>query len=836
MIKKLTLILIVVILFGFQNVFAAEGSDNEDFTREEKIITSLGIVADETKDTLTTRSGFVCSVLKLMNYTVTENKKEESVFRDVKTNISQINTAYSMGLISGYKGNFYPDNSITAVEAGLILIKVMGYNAVLEMNSDYPENCIAVVNKTGLFKGTGIKDYAAAISYEQAVRMIYNALEENVLYYESNYGYKTDKDETVLSKYLNVHKGKGIVQADRNTNITTTDIRPGANEVLIDGAVFDVGTTEAENLLGMPVKYYYSYNKNDDIKTLLYIEAEECKTERIISGQLIGPGSTDRVVYEKDGRCKEIHFPENMTVIYNGKMCINLSATDFQPPEGELYFIDNNNDSDYDILFITSYNTVIVKNVDDKGIVLDELTGGFIDFNDYHDVILTDGKTDIEFSAISVGDLLSIAESKDGSFAEIVLSTDRINGSITQKSDEMIMINEKEYNLSPYFISNSGNIKFDVRVKDVVSAYLNPYGEVVFCKVYTTTVRNAVIVNAYEMEEGDGYTLKMVDREAGVVRYMLAPRVKINGSSYKADKIGVALNQIMSDTYYGVVPVLYEVNDEGEINVIESPKGSMLGVLCNDEKKYYASEANTFLRNTEFGDFCAGSSTFFCYVPEDPDATDDYVIKSQQDMITDMNKNICAFSADNSRIADIVLVKGGTSSSVGETENLAIVKKKHIALNSDDEVVDVLTVMKGGKEVQVQSKEAGVFSGVEKGDIIYYSLNMNGVVEGIAEIYKAGDVGIYQSPVNAKGRFAGTVYYQEGEVLGISTTDPVSDSDIVYINLFNKPNIYVYDSDEDEARLGSVDDVTDFLTAGSEASKIFVQTRYTVVKNVVIYK
>ena len=81
---------------------------------------------------------------------------------------------------------------------------------------------------------------------------------------------------------------------------------------------------------------------------------------------------------------------------------------------------------------------------------------------------------------------------------------------------------------------------------------------------------------------------------------MLAPRVKINGSSYKKDKIGDALNVIMGDTYYGVVPILYEVNDEGEITVIESPKGSMLGVLCNDEKKYYASEANTFLR-TEGG-------------------------------------------------------------------------------------------------------------------------------------------------------------------------------------------------------------------------------------------
>ncbi|MBE7054754.1 MAG: S-layer homology domain-containing protein [Ruminococcaceae bacterium] len=84
---------------------------------------------------IATRADVVVNTLRLMNVTKEYSLKKQ-VFLDVPEGywaFDEINAAYNMKLVSGYKdGLFSPENPMTLSEATKILVSMLGYSSIAE--------------------------------------------------------------------------------------------------------------------------------------------------------------------------------------------------------------------------------------------------------------------------------------------------------------------------------------------------------------------------------------------------------------------------------------------------------------------------------------------------------------------------------------------------------------------------------------------------------------------------------------------------------------------------------------------------------------------------------
>lgn len=792
----------------------------------------------KTEADIVTRSGFVTYLLKLMNHESIGAESQVSAFDDVESNIADLNEAKALGIISGSDGNFFPEQAITGIDAAVMLIRCLGYTAAVDQSNGYPLGYTKLAGELRLFQGAAVTDVNEALTYEQIAVIFQNALNTKLMYRDVDGKYMRAKDVTALNYYHKIFRARDIVKANDRTNLTGA-AGLADNSVMIGDTVYDAGQSGVDGYLGYKVDYYYFDDGKGDFPVVKYAQQDSSTKLLVIDAEDVeGLDDANRLNYYDKGRQKSAVIPSGMQVVFNNALSIKIDKEDFKPESGELKFVDNNGDGRYDVLFIQSYRTVVVKNVfaeDER--IQDYISGEFVELSEYDEWKMTAKGVESEIADLKKWDVLSIAGSKEKEYAEIVIGHDKVSGKIEKISDEVIKIGGKEYPLSPYLkkLVRGGTIKFVVG--DALTIYLNFQGEAAICDTSAIAGRYGVITGMSESFFGDTCDVLLLDREDGKRKLTTAKNVSIDGESYRNANIGTKLREIMSAPYYGVVPVLYETNADNQLTKLETPNGQRLKALCTNENYYYVWEANTFLKNRLNGSFFAGSSTFFCYVPENPHNLEDYTIRTLQDIISDIDKNIYAFAVDDSRIADFVLIKSDSSQSlsVGAGESLAVVADKLTGLDEDGIPIDMLVVYKNGVEIEIPLKNQEDADKVEKGDIIFYSPNVKGELEGIAEIYRGGSSGVFANCVQEKGRVAGKVHYREGNIIGL-VTDEEQPEQLIYCNLFAGPNIYVYDTKTEKVSVGTTEDIIDYASAGEAASTVFVQTNYTKVKNVVVYK
>lgn len=825
----------VLVLTSILALFAANVYAEEyDYKESEAILTGIGVLNEKSEKTLSTRAGFVEHILTLINKPSAYDDKAESVFSDVKGDSGKLNYAYDIGLIGG-SGNmeFRPEDSITSGEAAAILVRALGYEFQIKSYEEYYQTAAGMK----IFDKTGVTSIDTPLGYQQVTIMLGNFLECEVIEYKINEGYSSGGE--AMSYFLDVYKTRGTVEAYENSNITMRETTVGEGGVMINGEVYyDKTSVNAEDYLGLAVEYYY---KETDYEPLLcHIRALNNEVETIESEDIISVSSDFVISYDKGGRTETVNMKKHsdLVIIYNGKRCINVSASDLKLECGTLKFIDNSRDGKYDVLIVNSYKTYIVSGVmHDDEIITDLVSTERIKLSEFGEYeIIKDGMAaDIE--VLEKYDVLNIAVAKDNSRAKVIVTSEKAEGKITYLSGTEIKIGDYKYVLSKFWNNRNNADGFTVKSDKTNQFLLNLKGEVCYNVTDLKSAKYAVICswdNALN-RAGECIYIKIFDRENEIMTLELADSVKIDGASYKGNKLVSKMTDVMKKTYYGVVPVVYELDGNGDVKSLLTPLGDELNIIVNDQERYYVHEANTWLRDLKYGDFCSGSSTFFCYIPNDPTQYDDFVVKTLQQMGDVSNKKVVAITVGESRIADFVLIKdsGGTPT-VGETENLAVVQDKWSGINEDDRRIEILTLFKGGKEIDLYEEENGTFDGIEAGDIIFYSLNAKSELDGIAEAYKKGTYKVYGTPVSAKGRFSGKVYYKENDIIGVSVDGTMDPNNIVYSNFFTKPNIYVVE--DDKVSVGTTDDILDYLTYGDDASEIFIQTRYTKVLNVVVYK
>lgn len=794
------------------------------------------IFDENTETDIVTRSGFVTYLLKLINRKAFGAKDETSVFDDVETNIAELNTAQALGIISGSDGHFYPEQAITGTDAAVMLIRCLGYQAAAD-EGGYPFGYTKLAGELRLFQDARVMDWNEALTYKQIAIIFQNALNTKLMYRDGNGKYVKSQDVTALNYYHKIFRARDIVKANNRTNLTGT-ARLADNNVMIGDTVYDAGQSGADDYLGYKVDYYYfddgkgalpvvKYAQQDNSTELLVIDAEDVE----------GLDDANRLKYYDNERQKNITIPSELQVVFNNVPSIKVNREDFKPESGYLKFVDNNGDGQYDVLFIQSYRTVVVNSVfANEERIQDYISGEVVKFQDYDRYEMTAKGIKVDVEELKKWTVLSIAESKDKEYAEILVGNDKASGRIEEISEDMIKIGDTEYPMSGYLknLIRDGRIKLSAG--NAAIFYLNFRGEAVICDTSMLAGRYGVIAGIKETSFGDACDVLLLDRDEGKRQLTTAKNVSIDGEKYHSGNIGAKLKEIMSSTYYGVVPVVYETNAEQQLTKLETPNGQELTPLCSDENCYYVGSASTFLRDRQNGLFCAGSSTFFCYAPENSSNIDDYTVRTLQTISGDIDAMIYAFAIGDSRIADFVLIKSDPSLDlkVSKGESLGVVTGKGRGLDEEGEPIELLYVYKNRNELKVPLKNKEDADKVEKGDIIFYRQVQNRPVEGFELVFKARKAGMFDVCAAERGLVAGKVYYKEGPVIGLTANEAQPDQ-LIYCNLVSLPIIYVYDTKTDKITLGSIDDIADYPSAGESASTVFVQTNYTRVTNVVIY-
>lgn len=835
MCKKVSILLLTLILALFTvNAYAEDTEYN--YMKAEAVLTGIGILDNNSGEVLNTRAGFVKHMLRLINFETVENKNEESVFTDVKSDVSALNHAYVLGLINGDNGTvFRPDDVIKSGEAAVIMVKALGYGVLMNSDDDY----YLQASKLELFDKAGVGTKDAELCYEQIVLMMYNFLESEVL--GNNLNDKYFKDEKAMTYFLDIYKEKGVVQADENTSVVKGS-NAGSGQVMIEGSIYEAGKVNVSEYLGMSVEFYYQDTGDEDV--CLYAEAYRNEILTIDSGDILSVSADFKIMYDVGERTKTIDLnnSEDISIVYNGKRCINLGYEELKIECGSLKFIDNNNDGKYDVLFVDSYETYIVKGVNtENNTIVDYVSLKMIDFEEFYKCVMAEDGSEFDISTLSEYDVLNVAASKDSEYAKVIIISDKVNGEVKSIGDDEIKVGDFVYVLSDFWKNRAGNNGFEIKLDSENKLLLNCKGEICYNIMSLSSSRYGVICRVSYDDIEDCIYAKLFDREEEMLYLEGAEKIKIDGTTYKYDKRYLKMSDIMTNNaYYGVVPVVYSLDGEGKLSSIITPANSEFKVLVNNEKRYYSQEAQIWLRGTQsidsplYGDFSSGSSTFYCWIPTDTTKYDSYTVKPHQNLGSVEYQPVTALTLGNGRIADFVLIQedvSGVVPAVGETENLAVVQKVLIGINEDDEPVDVLQLYKNGKEIELKSKKLGDFAGAARGDVIFYTLNAKGECVGFSEIYHKGEWGIYMRPVNNKGRYSGRVEYKEGAVLGVYVDDTEG---IIYSNLYNSPNIYVVD-EYGNVTNGTLDDIFDSATYGTHASEVFIQTNYSKVTNVVVY-
>ena len=446
--KKIISILISVLLLVsiIPTVWADNGS-TDDHKRE--ILDALGIMSIENDSEYVTRKEFFNGLL----YMVYDSFDEKTVKELLA----------GKGIILDESDNLYAgDNYITYNDAIAAVVTMLGYDQIARWGGDYAEGYKKIAREVGLLKGV-VGERTLSIKREYLANLLYNAIKAEpatMVFSGGGISYETAKGETILSASRNIYEIEGILEANQYTSLTS-EKGNSREQVTISGENYYINGTNASELLGSYVKGYFQKWDSDDGKIIYLAEAEGRTSELVIDADDILSVSADcrkiEYQYGENAREKTANISSKVRVIYNGKFYDKYTKSDFEVQNGNLRLVDNDNDNEYDCVFITSYETMVVDYINRENF---EIYGKYKYSGALNYLKLEDneincnihyylGSKDVSLITINQDDILTIQRSKSSSdiIANIYISREIISGNVTalDKEEKTIKIDDTEY-------------------------------------------------------------------------------------------------------------------------------------------------------------------------------------------------------------------------------------------------------------------------------------------------------------------------------------------------------------------------------------------------------
>lgn len=723
----------IMVITSIGAVFAADGETESYYAEAISIMKDFGLVDNlpiNNENNLVTREQFTAAVLDLINMPAVE---ANCPLEDIQNSAykTSIQTAYQLGLAKGYNSLFRPSDIITINEAATFLVNALGYSVTGLAPTQQAQ-------KLGLYDGIRYAPNKELKAGETA-RLLFNA-GNTVITSEvySTAGVSTYVgSQTIFEYYLGIYYGKGILEANQFTTLKS-DRGIGVNRVRIGnftGRIYY--NSDILEFLGCNVGYYCK-KATDGVYDIL-------KLYLLDSNNIIKIQADDMVSYSKsDGTISltyynrksqnTVSFAGSTPVIFNGSLTTDYTYTNakgenvsiFQPDNGEITLIDNNNDGNIDAVHVLLLENTVVSTVNaEEQIIYDRYDAAkIINFEDNENKddtswVIFDPKGDIvPIENLKEWNIISVAKSRNGYALRGVCSTDSVSGTVSSVSKsgnyQVVLIEGVEYKVALDFAPATRSLKRG----DNGTFYLDYTGKIAAADFGAGEGKYGYYIDSImDPAAFSQNAIALITNEMGIPTKMkLATKVKIDGDSYSGSAVPARLaaisgeiNAIKTAAYSGIslkgvqttdcadtrYPIVYKVNVENEINYIDTQIRGAKEDANTLHAKNEILENHAFIAATDtFGAaYAVVGNTIYMEIPDYNRIHEHECYRVMPvDSISSGEKYVRGFSTDSeSYLSEFIVAVSGEVTTLSTTSPVLLVEEKYTAMDSDGELVDVLT-------------------------------------------------------------------------------------------------------------------------------------------------
>jgi len=499
-----------------------------------------------------------------------------------------VETALTYSLIS--KGdNFRVNDTIKLNEAIKIIVGVLGYSYVAEIQGGYPYGYMNVAEERNLLNNVGIKE---EITKEDMALLLYNMFMSEVAdveYKGANLSAHKAGDDILLEVLHGVYSTEGIITKN---SVTSYDLSYSYTKedltVEVEGKAYGC-ETDIDKYFGMNCIVYY--NEDNGIVAAYPKNNNEVK----ILSENVTDVEAVRLTYEEENshREKHIRIDENYLEVYNG-MTAKADINHILESSGTIRLLDNDDDNVYEVIFIENFTYVKVKNID----TIDKLIE---DFHSSDNNIPLDEDSvklsvcDSEGNAVRPADIkpkdvLQVKKSFDKSLVSIEILSDASAGRISSvTNDGEIIIDDEIYKISSYAQKYCDDVK---KPGKSVNYYVGFNNEIAYIDSSLQEFVYGYLIKALYVDDAEESAVIRVFTEAGIFSdYKLANKVNYNGETKKFSVIYDDLKKTDEQL------IRYKLNSDGLVMAIDTAQTVNMETVSTEDLMKEKKEENSLTKH-----------------------------------------------------------------------------------------------------------------------------------------------------------------------------------------------------------------------------------------------
>lgn len=857
----------------------AFAADNTDVRSTEKgLLRAVGVLPE--KDLATeymSRADFAVYTARVIGINDFE-QNETRYFYDVPMNhyaLNSINKLVDLKVLSmdGDK-EFRPDDIITFDEACKILVSALGYDDMAKVYGGYPGGYLSVANRLDISKGISGGD----LTTSNAIYMLYNALKadvQDIISVSTEGTKKKANGETALSVYHNISFAEGTLTATDGQTMYG-DLNPEKGQTYIDDTRYD-SNVDLTGLFGSYVQYYYKKNANDT-NEIVYAEELNDKTVMIDTDDF-SRYDNGTIYYNKNDRETSVSTSDGRVIVYNGRPISTDIDNTFNNLNYGTITIKQSKNKGNDLIIIEDYTDMYVSAVSKnmESISDSKLSNSVIEVKKWETLVFkTEDGTAVEYTDIPNDTILAVKKSKDNKLIYGRISTTIASGAIARMFEDggetTIVIDNTEYKMTK---ACAAKFKSSLKLGSSYKYYFNPTGKIAY--IDTTGGTNMVpgyLTNAIKNDDSFDNNLKirLLAENGKRVVYETADKVKIDGVEYTdPDKIIAAFPSDSGDkTKVEPQLIMYKLSGE-KIKEIDTyggdpTKEDKKNTLerCKpqwNEVHYFAGRFGWKIPVRSGGKLFTVPSNDNINSASDKKFSVQTTSGSTLSLISGKNNNVFYRLGTDSAFYDYAVSVGDATYSLNEA-CLTIVTDIFETLDDEEQIVTAISVLaaqKGGSPVNAEYKinEGLSIDGLEKGDVIRCAYSGDAIMDyellydessndlpdkfpgsnwkGVTDYWN-----LYQEYTYYGDAFQlsfGYVNSKKDDMLRWGYKSPQVADEVWYQYISSSTGgsrIMIWDTEQEKAYVGTLDDVIDYETYG-KGSRVILQTCWSEFRAIVVY-
>ncbi len=887
---KTVCLLMVFFMLSTMNIFATDTEiefEQKDVTKAA-LLQGLGIITEKPEVFLSrtqlTRGEFAEIAVKLSALYDDIDSKEKMYFIDVEDSHPKSKAIYAAVNIGLMKGNgdytFAPDRAVSYEELTKILVEIVGYKWLAELNGGYVSGYLNTANKIGLLDGVSVDN----MNGMSIAKMLYNALFVEypiVAGIGDSVTYETEPERTYMTEVLKVKEVTGIVEATEETELYG-ESSLGKNEIKVNGIIFR-GNKLASDLLGKKVDVYYKADRDSALaKEIIYIGvSDKCSVLELTSDDV---EYADGVFtyYGDSNKAKTARISDAAAIIYNGTAIDDpaFDMSSLEPENGNVVLIENDGDKVYDVVIVRNYYNIKIESI---SVVDDKIYDGslrrrdlVIDNMDNWHFFNKDGGA-ISFEDLPVGSLVSVEENSKG--GNVYVGQDLILGAVEKAYEDRLVIGGAEY----FFCDDLSEMQVKMPVAGDYGRFLRDrMGKIAYFDSMSDSMMTGLLLSAGKERGADGkFKVNIYTIFSQSQVFELAAKVKIDGQTFRTDagvfskeadaiinhlRLGAAKeNPALTNELPLAQVVRYKTDDAGNICELDT---TVMNEKYEDENSLkitlpYEEGKNVFYkkRGMSFDGkvvLDGNSLVFIVNTPLGGKLDDNFQLVSGGYFSDNMYKDVSALNFVKDKIvADVMLVYQDTSERelVGEAYEMVIDETGYMC-NDEGEIFETISGYHLGNYVTHKlSPDLGLERKLQQGDLIRFSLNNRDEIfvvkmiyygpencmafdannDGVADVSngKKPDAGDYMT-------MAYPYHLYENAITLAPTTTVETVEDVADMRSFrvDEAKVYIFDRNnkKNPVSVGSLNDVRTYRKDGNAASKVVVRGLYLSIQTILIIK